>query len=420
MTPKSAGAGLDAWGSTLLGEVSQVVDCKHVTAKFVSSGYPVVSIGELGNRYVCLRSAPRTTEHYYRILTEGSRRLRPGDLIMSRNATVGRVARVKYDHPPFGMGQDVVLIRPRGSALRVSFLQQLIKSPVVGRQFGEMMAGSTFKRVNVQEIKRLQVPIPPVDEQAAITDALDAADDLIAALERLIAKKQAIKQGIIQQLLTGKTRLPGFGGEWVPVKLRDAGATYGGLAGKVKADFGVGPASFVTFVEVMDGARLVGRRLERVDVRPGERQNRVQRGDILFNGSSETPEEVALAAVVEFDPSPTTYLNSFCFGYRLKDLRLIDPTYLAYFFRSAGGRELISSLAQGATRYNIAKTKLLELSPTLPPVAEQQAIVEVLRDCEIELALLRERIEKARSIKTGMMQELLTGRTRLPVEEGTA
>jgi type I restriction enzyme S subunit len=280
--------------------------------------------------------------------------------------------------------------------------------------------GSTIKTIGLEYFRQLEIPLPTIGEQRQIAQTLRDADDLISALERGITKKQAIKQGLMQQLLTGKTRLPGFTDDWREVKLRDEGTTYGGLAGKDKNDFGAGSASFVTFMEVMASARLLGHRLERVRVRPGERQNQVQRGDVLFNGSSETPEEVALATVVEFNPSPATYLNSFCFGYRLKDTRLIDPTFLAYFFRSGNGRELVASLAQGATRYNIAKTKLLEVQPSLPPVDEQQAIVEVLRDAESELAALSFRLAKVRAVKTGMMQQLLTGRTRLPVREGAA
>lgn len=274
--------------------------------------------------------------------------------------------------------------------------------------------------LNTAILSALPIWLPWRADQDAIVAALEDAHAAIEQIADLIAKKQAIKQGMMQQLLTGKTRLPGFTGDWREVKLRDAGMTYGGLTGKDKNDFGAGSASFVTFMEVMAGARLLGCRLERVRVRPDERQNQVQRGDVLFNGSSETPEEVALAAVVEFDPSPTTYLNSFCFGYRLKDARLIDPTFLAYFFRSGDGRELVASLAQGATRYNIAKTKLLEVQPFLPPIDEQWAIVDVLRDAESEIEALNVRLTKARAVKTGMMQQLLTGRTRLPVEESAA
>jgi len=170
----------------------------------------------------------------------------------------------------------------------------------------------------------------------------------------------------------------------------------------------------VAFTEVMADARLVGNSLERVDVRKGERQNEVSRGDVLFNGSSETPEEVALGAVVDFDVPQGVYLNSFCFGYRLTRPGLIDPTYLSYFFRSSVGREIVSGLAQGSTRYNIAKAKLLRVPLSLPSFEEQNAAATALTQVDDLIAQIALVIAKKRAIKQGMMQELLTGRTRLP------
>ncbi|GAA3965252.1 restriction endonuclease subunit S [Gordonia caeni] len=198
------------------------------------------------------------------------------------------------------------------------------------------------------------------------------------------------------------------------VRLREVGSTYGGLTGKTKADFGRGDARFVTFLEVINSTRLSGRALEQVQVKKGERQNSVKRGDVLFNGSSETPEEVALSAVVDFDPNISTFLNSFCFGFRLRPDAAVDSTYLAYFFRSTAGRSLVSSLAQGATRYNIAKTKFLDVELALPSIERQREIVEWLKDADDLIATLERLIAKKQAIKQGMMQQLLTGRTRLP------
>lgn len=198
------------------------------------------------------------------------------------------------------------------------------------------------------------------------------------------------------------------------VRLRDVGSTYGGLTGKTKADFGRGDASFVTFLEVINSTRLRGRGLERVRVAKGERQSRVMRGDLLFNGSSETPEEVALSAVVDFDPEVSTFLNSFCFGFRLRPNVAVEPTYLAYFFRASAGRSLVASLAQGATRYNIARTKFLDVEITLPSPERQREIVEALGDADDLIAALERMIAKKQGIKQGMMQQLLTGKTRLP------
>lgn len=197
-------------------------------------------------------------------------------------------------------------------------------------------------------------------------------------------------------------------------RLRDVGSTYGGLTGKTKADFGRGDASYVTFLEVINSTRLRGRDLERVRVAKGERQSRVMRGDLLFNGSSETPEEVALSAVVDFHPGASTFLNSFCFGFRLRPGAAVDPAYLAYFFRSSAGRSLVASLAQGATRYNIAKTKFLDVELALPSVERQREIVASLGDADDLIAALERMIAKKQAIKQGLMQQLLTGKTRLP------
>jgi hypothetical protein len=198
------------------------------------------------------------------------------------------------------------------------------------------------------------------------------------------------------------------------LQLRDVGGAYGGLTGKTKTDFGRGDASFVTFLEVINSTRLRGNALGRVRVAKGERQNPVVRGDLLFNGSSETPKEVALSAVVDFDPDASTFLNSFCFGFRLRPNAAVDSTYLAYFFRSSVGRSLVASLAQGATRYNIAKTKLLDVELTLPSVERQREIVDSLTDADDLIDGLKRMIAKKEAIKQGVLQELLSGRTRLP------
>jgi type I restriction enzyme S subunit len=151
---------------------------------------------------------------------------------------------------------------------------------------------------------------------------------------------------------------------------------------------------------------------EHVQVRPTENQNAALKGDLFFNGSSETPEEVGMCAVLLEDVSGV-YLNSFCFGFRFYDDALANGLYLAYFFRSGEGRKLLYALAQGSTRHNLSKTALLRIEFPLPTLPEQTAIAEVLSDMDAELAALEQRRDKTRALKQGMMQELLTGRTRL-------
>jgi type I restriction enzyme S subunit len=191
------------------------------------------------------------------------------------------------------------------------------------------------------------------------------------------------------------------------------GSTYGGLTGKVKADFGRGDAKYVTFLNVLQNVTIDPFLFEPVNVPPEEHQNRVLKGDLLFNGTSETPEEVALASVLDAEVGQL-FLNSFCFGFRLGSPQLHDAKFLAYFFRGPVGRQLMSALAQGATRYNMSKRQFLSLPLALPSPAEQRAIAEALSDADRLLGALEALIAKKRAIKQAAMQQLLTGKTRLP------
>jgi type I restriction enzyme S subunit len=190
------------------------------------------------------------------------------------------------------------------------------------------------------------------------------------------------------------------------------------LIGKTKTEFGEGSARYITFMNVMSNVVINCESFEQVQVAPTESQNRAIKGDLFFNGSSETPEEVAMCAVL-LDEVHDVYLNSFCFGFRFREGAEANGLFLAYYLRSREGRELMQSLAQGSTRYNLSKVALLKSSLPLPPLPEQTAIAEVLTEMDAELAALEQRREKTRALKQAMMQELLTGKTRL-ISRGVA
>jgi type I restriction enzyme S subunit len=277
------------------------------------------------------------------------------------------------------------------------------------------VASSSRKDPNISsnDIRAFPLPLPPtLAEQEAIATALSDADGLIESLEQLIAKKRQIKHGTMQELLTGKQRLPGFSGKWETKRLGDLGATYGGLTGKTKVDFGIGTARYITFLNVMNNVRIDLRQVDNVVVRVGEYQNAVRKGDLFFNGSSETPQEVGMCSVL-LEEVDNLYLNSFCFGYRLFGNDDADRMFLTYYLRSDVGRQLLFSLAQGATRHNLSKAALMAVLIKLPSLLEQSAIAAILSDMDTEIAALEAKLAKARQVKQGMMQELLTGRIRL-------
>ncbi|KWS17632.1 hypothetical protein AL065_25405 [Pseudomonas amygdali pv. ulmi] len=275
-----------------------------------------------------------------------------------------------------------------------------------------MMSQSTRNQVPITAQRKLAVVIPPIEEQIGIASSLSGVDELISSLDKLIAKKRNLLQAAMQELLTGQRRLPGFCGEWDLKTMRALGNTYGGLAGKTKIDFGHGKARYIPFMNVMTDTVIDASWLEPVDVAPDEAQNLAKKGDLFFNGSSETPEEVGFCSVL-LEDIPNLYLNSFCFGFRFNTAAKVNGLFFAYWFRSKAGRAATSVLAQGATRYNIAKSAFMQLEIPQPMEAEQTAIASILSDMDTEVAALETRREKAKQLKQGMTQELLTGRIRL-------
>jgi type I restriction enzyme, S subunit len=159
-----------------------VTDCKHLTAVFVEDGIPLASIREVQSRYVDLANAKRTTKEFYLQLIEGGRAPMAGDLVFSRNATVGEVAQVPADGADFAMGQDVCLLRRLNPETSPDFMQFVIRSSVVVGQLETLMIGSTFRRVNVEVIRALVMPIPPIAEQRQIAEHLSSISGELDAL----------------------------------------------------------------------------------------------------------------------------------------------------------------------------------------------------------------------------------------------
>lgn len=346
-------------------------------------------------------------------IDHSSARLLPaGTVVFSRTATVGKATILGR---AMATSQDFAnyVCGPKLCNLYLIYLLRAMT-----RTWESLMAGSTHKTIYMPTFEKLQIPLPSVAEQQEIAAALADADSFLVEVSRLIAKKRDLKRGAMRELLTGGTRLPGFQGKWEVRRLGALGTTYGGLTGKSKADFGVGTGRYVTFLNVITNVVIDCALFGRVRVAPTETQNRVKKGDLLFTGSSETPGEVAMCAFMA-DAIPSLFLNSFCFGLRLRDETQVDGLFLAYYMRGNEGREVMKSLAQGSTRYNLSKGALLEAPLLLPLKDEQAAIAAVLMDIDAELAALEDRREKTRDLKQAMMQELLTGKTRL-VPSGAA
>src|SRR6266446_1645245 len=271
--------------------------------------------------------------------------LREGDLLISIAGVLGRVGLVDEADLPANTNQALAIVRlGRNTQVTRGFLFFCLRSSNTSKQIRDISVQAAQANISLQNVRDVLIPVPSSkSEQEAIAEALSDADALIESLQQLLAKKRRTRQGALQELLSGKRRLPGFSGEWEVTRLGDIGSTFGGLTGKSKRDFGHGDARYITFMNIMSNVVIDCDIFEHVDIKPSESQNRVAKGDLFFNGSSETPEEVGMCAVLSQEVQDV-FLNSFCFGFRAHDGAAADGLYLAYFFRSGQGRGLLKSL----------------------------------------------------------------------------
>ena len=200
---------------------------------------------------------------------------------------------------------------------------------------------------------------------------------------------------------TPKLRFKGFVDDWGQRKLGSIGSTYTGLSGKTKEDFGHGEAQYITYLNIFLNTVSDITMTDKVEI--DTTQNEVKYGDVLFTTSSETPEEVGMSSVWMGD-SPNTYLNSFCFGFRPN--QKINPYFLGYSLRAPYMRDKIKILAQGISRYNISKNKVMELEISLPNNEEQKLLGTFLQRIDLIITLHQRKLEHLNLKKKALLQKL--------------
>jgi len=238
-------------------------------------------------------------------------------------------------------------------------------------------------------VKELLITLPKdKDEQVKVGSFFKQIDQIMTLQQRELDLMKKQKQTLLSKMFpkTGeqfpKIRFKGFTDPWEQRKLGEFGKTFTGLSGKTKDDFGHGDAKFVTYMNVFQNAVASIDQLDSIEI--DSKQNEVKKGDVFFTTSSETPEEVGMSSVWKYDCN-NVYLNSFTFGYR-PNINL-DLDYLAFMLRSVGVRNKIIFLAQGISRYNISKTKMMDIEVPIPRYEEQLKIGKFLANIEKTITL---------------------------------
>ena len=252
-------------------------------------------------------------------------------------------------------------------------------------------SGARADRIAIKDSTFFDMPIKtPVNikEQVLIGETLEKFNQYVTLHQRKLEHLNLKKKALLQKLFPKngerypELRFPGFTDAWEQRKLGSIGSTYTGLSGKAKEDFGHGEAQYITYLNVFLNTVSDITMTDKVEI--DTTQNEVKYGDVLFTTSSETPEEVGMSSVWMGD-SPNTYLNSFCFGFRPN--QKINPYFLGYSLRAPYMRDKIKILAQGISRYNISKNKVMELEISLPNNEEQKLLGTFLQRIDLIITL---------------------------------
>lgn len=365
----------------------------------------------------CVRYGEIYTHHNDRVqnfnsfistdVAKSSKRLKRGDILFAGSGEtkeeIGKCVAFLDDVEAYAGGDIVILSPTKGDS---AYFGYLFNAPVVARQKASKGQGDAVVHIGATALSSIRTPLPPTKaEQEAIAEALSDADALIEALEQLIAKKRHLKQGAMQELLTGKKRLPGFGGEWGEKRLGDLAKIQRGASPRpIDSPIWFDENSSIGWVRISDvtnSGMYLYETTQRLSALGVQNSRPVNRGSLIMSICA----TVGRPVITEID----VCIHD---GFVVFDNLSVAQKFLYYILKSIEGDW--SRHGQTGSQMNLNTGLINQTTVSVPPALnEQTAIATLLSDMDTELAALETQLAKARGIKQGMMQELLTGRIRL-------
>ena len=341
-----------------------------------------------------------------------SYRVKSGDVVFNRTSETRDelgLAAVFEGRETAIFGGFVIRGRPRTTDVDPIYSGYALRSQFIRRQIIPMGQGAIRANIGQTELRRVLFPLPPLPEQRAIAEALSDVDNLLDALDRLISKKRAVKQAVMQQLLTGKTRLPGFAGEWEETTLGEIANSIvgGGTPDRETERYWGGPIPWITVKDLTDGGLQRSPETITAEGIAASATRLVSSGTLVVS----TRMALGKVAIFPMDVCINQDLKAIYLKYARADSRFM-------YYRAILTEKAFSSKAGGSTVAGIGMSDLRSMGVFLPPLPEQRAIAEVLADIDDEITALEKRRDKTRHVKEGMMQQLLTGRVRLVPRAG--
>jgi type I restriction enzyme, S subunit len=374
------------WDIRSVGEISDVKTGPFGSAlhekDYVREGTPIITVEHLGEYGVQYTNLPLVSDADKERLR--AYLLRKGDIVFSRVGSVDRNALIKESEDGWLFSGRLLRVRPIREQVLPTYLSYHFHSEAFKQRVRDVTVGQTMASINTKILMGVIAVVPPtLAEQEAIAEALSDVDTLIEALEQLLAKKRQVKQGAMQELLTGKRRLPGFSGEWYVKKLGDIAPLQRGFdlptSQLKKGDYPVVYSNGVLDFHSTYQAKAPG----------------------VVTGRSGTLGKVNFIETDYWPHNTTLWVTDFKGNY---------PQFIYYMYTHIK----LERFGTGSGVPTLNRNDVHEYKTQIPPtLAEQTAIAEILSDMDAEIAALEGKLAKARQVKQGMMQELLTGRIRL-------
>lgn len=392
----------DDWEVRIFDNITKLITCGiAATPKYVAEqiGKPFLSAQNVQNGKVVYNNYKYISHQLFNQITKYSKP-KKGDLLYTRvGAGIGEAGVIEDDFE-FGIYVSLTLIRTDENQLYSYFLLHLLNSPTYKSiAKNGQFAGGGVQNLNVQIVKQFFIPLPPLAEQKAIAHALSDVDNLITAIDQLITKKRNIKQGTMQELLTGKKRLPGFSGKWEVKIFKDVSFVNQGLQIEIQKRLKQpiqNSKKYITIQFLNNGKEVEYINNYSSSVCCNE-------DDVLMTRTGNT-------GIVISGVSGVFHNNFFKINF---DRKILDKNYLIGYLNLEETQKLILAKAGTSTIPDLNHNDFYSIPIPLPPLPEQKAISEILNDIDKEIEALEKKRDKYKALKQGMMQELLTGKTRI-------
>ncbi len=336
-----------------------------------------------------------------------------GDIVMAKiGANCGASAIFPKKHETGILSGNALKITIDENKHSTYFIWQILWNLYKTNKIEELRTVGAQPAISMANLKKYLIPIPSIKEQKEISKALRDTDELIIFTEKLISKKEAIKQGTMQQILTGKKRLSGFIGKWEEKSIKDL----------VSTPVTDGPHETPKFLEqgipFLSVNNLVNNKIDLTDLRYiskdydliCSRKCKPQKFDILLGKAASVGKVAIVKDDIDFNIwSPIALI-------RIREDNL--PLFFYYAFQTKYILSQIELLTNSSSQGNIGMGDIEKLKFKFPfDIKEQQAIAQILSDMDNEIETLKSKLSKTKAIKDGIMSELLTGKTRLKVKD---